>query len=71
VRQARMNAIATASTPNCPHCAKPMRLARTIPRLGGLPELRTYECRACGVTFTEAVDAAYEADASHALSEAV
>jgi len=48
-----------------------MRLARTIPRLGGLPELRTYECRACGVTFTEAVDAAYEADASHALSEAV
>lgn len=47
-----------------------MRLARTIPRLGGLPELQTYECRACGVSFTEAVEAGREADAPRALSEA-
>jgi transposase-like protein len=29
-----------------------MRLVRTVPRLGVLPELRTYECRACGIHYT-------------------
>jgi hypothetical protein len=48
-----------------------MRLARTVPRLGGLPELRTYECRACSVTFTEAVEAGHDAEAQRAVSEAV
>lgn len=47
---------ATNPAPLCPHCCQPMRLARTVPRLGGLPELRTYECRACGVSFTQAAE---------------
>jgi hypothetical protein len=29
-----------------------MRLVRTVPRLGALPELRSYACRACGVYYT-------------------
>jgi len=33
-----------------------MKLARITPRVGGLPELQTFECRPCGVTFTEAVE---------------
>ena len=37
----------------CLSCGKAMRLARTIPGIGGLTELRTYECKACGVVFTE------------------
>ena len=31
-----------------------MRLARTTPKLAGRSELRTYECRSCGVYFTTA-----------------
>jgi hypothetical protein len=34
-----------------------MRLARSIPKLGRLPDLQTFECRACGVVVTEAVEA--------------
>jgi hypothetical protein len=33
-----------------------MKLARTTPRVGGLPELHTFECRPCGVTLTEVVE---------------
>jgi hypothetical protein len=33
-----------------------MKLARVTPRVGGLPELQTFECRPCGVTLTEAVE---------------
>ena len=29
-----------------------MRLVRTVPRPGALPELRTYACRACGIYYT-------------------
>jgi DNA-directed RNA polymerase subunit RPC12/RpoP len=43
--------------PHCLSCGKPMRLARSIPKLGGLPELRTIECRECGVSITEEVEA--------------
>jgi hypothetical protein len=42
----------------CLSCGKAMRLARTIPGIGELPELRTYDCNACGVVFTESVAAA-------------
>jgi len=37
----------------CPTCGKPMRFARSIPALGALPELLTFECRDCieAVTF--------------------
>jgi hypothetical protein len=41
--------------PRCPSCAQPMRLARRTSRFDGLPELATFECRACGVSHTEAV----------------
>jgi rubredoxin len=38
----------------CLSCGKAMRLARTISGIGEPPELRTYECKACGVVlFTE------------------
>jgi hypothetical protein len=42
--------------PSCPSCGKPMHLMRTIPGIGGLPELRVYSCRQCGVSLTEAED---------------
>jgi ribosomal protein L37AE/L43A len=38
--------------PACPSCGGPMRLTRTIPKLGGLPELRIWECAGCAVHFT-------------------
>ena len=44
--------------PLCPSCGRPMRFVRSVPRLGALPELRTFECKACGVTYTEAVERA-------------
>ncbi len=55
-----MHDFATNPAPNpapvCPHCGKLMRVARIVPRLGGLPELRSYECRPCAISFTEAVE---------------
>ena len=42
--------------PPCPSCGRPMRFVRAIPRLAALPELRTYECKGCAVTYTEAAD---------------
>lgn len=38
--------------PHCPSCGKPMLLARTVPRVASLPELRSFECRICGVVIT-------------------
>ncbi|HXQ83784.1 MAG TPA: hypothetical protein VN769_06920 [Xanthobacteraceae bacterium] len=38
----------------CPSCGRSMRLASTVPRFGAFPELRTFECKTCGVTYTEA-----------------
>lgn len=46
----------TAHTPRCPVCSQPMNLARVTPRVGGLPELQTFECRPCGAALTEAVE---------------
>jgi transposase-like protein len=39
--------------PNCPSCGKPMVLVRSVPRVGGLPRLNSYQCKPCGVVFTE------------------
>ena len=39
--------------PLCPNCNKSMALARTWPRLGGLPEMHTFQCEPCNVVFTE------------------
>ena len=40
---------------SCPSCGAAMRLVRSIPKIGGLPELESFECRACRVSITEAV----------------
>jgi len=40
--------------PRCLSCAQLMRLARTTSRFNDLPELYTFECRACGVSHIEA-----------------
>jgi len=34
-----------------------MHLTRVIPGIGGLPELRVYSCKQCGVSVTEAEQA--------------
>lgn len=43
----------TLSPPRCPSCAQPMRLAKRTPRFDGLPDVATFECRACGVWHIE------------------
>ena len=40
--------------PLWPNCAKPMRFTQLIPAIGGLPELYSYYCEACGELITEA-----------------
>ena len=40
--------------PYCPSCGAAMRFVRSMPTIGGLPELQTFECRACGVLITDA-----------------
>ena len=42
--------------PLCPSCAAPMVLARTWPRVGGLAEMQTFECKRCTIVFTELVN---------------
>jgi len=49
-------------SPPCPSCGQPMRFVRSVPRFAALPELRTYECKACGETYTEAVEPGEPAD---------
>jgi len=41
------------ASPLCPSCAQIMRLARITSRFGDLPDLYTFECRACGVSHIE------------------
>jgi hypothetical protein len=41
------------TTPLCPNCCKAMQPTRTIPRLGGLPQLNVYSCKPCGVAYAE------------------
>jgi hypothetical protein len=43
-------------TPACPSCGKPVRFTRAILQPDGLPELRTYDCKGCGVAMTAAQD---------------
>ena len=43
--------------PLCPSCAQMMQLARITSRFDDLPELYTFECRACGVSHIEAGNA--------------
>ncbi len=44
-----------------------MRLMMSVPRFGTFPELHTYECQSCGVTYTEA---AKKDDEPEALEDA-
>jgi hypothetical protein len=48
----------TPGPPHCPSCAQIMWLARIASRFGDLPDLYTFECRACGVTHIEAATVA-------------
>ena len=41
------------ASPRCAACAQVMRLARITSRFGDLPDLYTFECRACGVSHIE------------------
>ena len=62
--------VQTAQTPTtatcCPSCGRPMRFVNAVPRLGALPELQTFECKACGVMFTEAVERGGKSDSVRA-----
>ena len=42
--------------PRCSKCGQPMRFVRSLPAVGGLSELQSYECRGCRETITIAVD---------------
>jgi hypothetical protein len=39
--------------PLCPSCAQVMRLVRITSRFEDLPDLYTFECRACGLSHIE------------------
>jgi hypothetical protein len=39
--------------PLCPSCAQSMRLIRRTQRFGTLPDLCTFECGDCGVSYFE------------------
>ena len=39
--------------PQCFSCSAPTVLARTWPRVGGLAEMQTFECKRCSIVFTE------------------
>lgn len=42
--------------PFCPSCGATMRFMRSVAKIGGLPELQTFECRVCGVSLTQALE---------------
>jgi hypothetical protein len=37
----------------CPSCAQIMRLVRQTQRFGKLPDVCTFECRDCGVSYVK------------------
>jgi hypothetical protein len=42
----------TSHAPLCERCDCAMKLVRTIPKLGGLPQLNVYRCPECGAVKT-------------------
>jgi hypothetical protein len=42
--------------PQCPNCGRPMYLARTTPRSGGLADLCVFKCGECAVFVSESAD---------------
>jgi hypothetical protein len=47
-----MDTISTDQFVTCPSCGKSMRFARTVPKIGDLPEMQTFECRLCRLAIT-------------------
>ena len=43
----------TPALPLCPSCVQIMRFVQKASRIGDLPDLCTFECRACGVSQIE------------------
>jgi hypothetical protein len=46
----RIDTISTDRLLMC--CGEPMRFARTVPKVGELPEMQTFECRLCRLAVT-------------------
>lgn len=44
------------NAPLCPDCGWPMHFVRAVPRLAALPELRSFQCKACGISCTGAIE---------------
>jgi hypothetical protein len=41
--------------PLCPDCRQPMQLVKTLPHLGGVPEILVFYCSSCKQAETELV----------------
>jgi hypothetical protein len=52
----RLSGEYAAVQPPCPSCGRPMYLARTTPRSGGLADLCVFKCGECAVSMTESAD---------------
>jgi hypothetical protein len=48
----RIDTISTNRLVTCPSCGEPMRFTRTVPKVGNLPEMQTFECRLCRLAVT-------------------
>ena len=42
-----MTCVQKAARCDCPECHQPMKLINSVPKLGALPELLVFYCRAC------------------------
>jgi len=47
-------------TQSCPSCGHAMTVASVIPKLGGLPQLTTFQCPGCDEVITMAAETAKE-----------
>jgi hypothetical protein len=47
-----IDTISTDRLLTCPCCGKTMRFARTVAKVGDLPEMQTFECRFCRLAIT-------------------
>ena len=47
-----IDTISTDRLLTCPCCGQSMRFARTVPTVGGLPEMQTFECKPCRLAVT-------------------
>ncbi len=47
-----IDTVSTDRLVTCPCCGELMRLTRTVPKVGDLPEMQTFECRLCRLAVT-------------------